>query len=172
MTAFDKSMEFILAHEGGLTLDPDDDGNWTGGEKGKGELKGTKYGISAASFPNLDIAGLTIADAKALYFKYYWLVCKCDKLPSPLALTTMDAAVNQGTGAATRMLQEALGVKVDGVIGPVTLNAAVNSNLKQSLPYLVAARALRYATTKNVQLYGKGWFRRLAACHQAALEPL
>lgn len=172
MTAFDKSMEFILSHEGGMSLDPDDDGNWTGGEKGKGELKGTKYGISSASFPDLDIAALTITDAKALYFKNYWLVCKCDKLPSPLALTTMDAAVNQGTSAASRMLQEALGVKVDGVIGPVTLNAAVNSNLKQSLPDMVAARAWRYATTKNVQRYGKTWFRRLAACHQAALEPL
>lgn len=35
------------------THDANDPGNWTGGEIGKGECKGTNYGISAASYPDL-----------------------------------------------------------------------------------------------------------------------
>ena len=45
--------------EGGYQCDPDDKGNWTGGNVGVGLLKGTKYGISAASFSNVDIKNLT-----------------------------------------------------------------------------------------------------------------
>lgn len=174
MTPFEKGLSFLLRPdiEGGMSTDPDDPGNWTGGAKGVGELKGTKYGISAASYPDIDIKALTPETAGVIYQKDYWAVCKCGELPSPLAIVVFDSAVNQGTNAAVRLLQEALGVTVDGVIGPQTIKAAQSAKLQQSLPYLVAARALRYATTKNVGKYGKGWFRRLAACHQAALEPL
>jgi hypothetical protein len=38
--------------EGGLSMDERDPGNWTGGAIGKGELRGTKYGISAQTYPH------------------------------------------------------------------------------------------------------------------------
>ncbi|MFC0406768.1 hypothetical protein [Roseomonas elaeocarpi] len=45
---------FFLAlkvNERGLSMVSTDPGNWTGGQVGKGKLKGTKYGIAAASYP-------------------------------------------------------------------------------------------------------------------------
>ncbi len=48
-------LPFTLHQEGGLSLDPKDPGNWTGGKVGLGKLLGTKYGIAAASHPGLDV---------------------------------------------------------------------------------------------------------------------
>ena len=46
---------------------------------------------------------------------------KADQVPAPADLVVFDAAVNCGVGRAARQLQVALGVAVDGVLGPHTL---------------------------------------------------
>ena len=56
-------LPFTLHHEGGLSLDRRDTGNWTGGKVGLGRLVGTKYGIAASAHPMLDIRGLTLDGA-------------------------------------------------------------------------------------------------------------
>jgi lysozyme family protein len=61
-------LPYIFAGEGGYTKNAKDPGNWTGGKVGKGILKGTKYGIAAASFPNLDIANLTKEQAAVVQY--------------------------------------------------------------------------------------------------------
>ena len=66
-TTFDTAFANVIGLEGGYTDDPRDRGNWTGGTVGQGKLRGTKYGISAAAFPTLDIANLTLDAAKAIY---------------------------------------------------------------------------------------------------------
>ena len=85
---------------------------------GEGKLRGTKYGISAAAFPTLDIANLTLDTAKAIYRANYWNKIAGDEMPGPIAEAVFDCAVNQGTEAAAEMLQEALGVDADGIIRP------------------------------------------------------
>ena len=55
-------LAFLGPEEGTLSLDPTDTGNWTGGAVGRGTLVGTKYGISAASYPTLEHRG---ADARS-----------------------------------------------------------------------------------------------------------
>ena len=67
MGVFDVIFDRVLGHEGGFQADPRDRGNWTGGEVGKGELKGTKYGVAAMTYPELDIESLTKADAKIIF---------------------------------------------------------------------------------------------------------
>ena len=44
---FDKAFDWVMKWEGIFSDDPNDPGNWTGGQPGKGILKGTKFGISA-----------------------------------------------------------------------------------------------------------------------------
>jgi lysozyme family protein len=61
--------------------DPNDPGNWTGGRIGAGELKGSKFGISAAAHPNVDIAALTRAAAGELYRPTYWDPHRCGEMP-------------------------------------------------------------------------------------------
>ena len=89
---FEKAVGYTLQFEGGFSQNPNDPGNWTGGEVGKGELVGTNYGISAASFPNLNIKSLTLDQAKALYKQEYWDVIKGDSLPFPLSMFLFDYA--------------------------------------------------------------------------------
>jgi hypothetical protein len=48
---FERCMDEVFKHEGGLSLIRADPGNWTGGKVGKGELRGTKYGIAAHAHP-------------------------------------------------------------------------------------------------------------------------
>jgi hypothetical protein len=96
---FDKTMRFIYRWEGGLSMRREDDGNWTGGEVGVGELKGTKFGISAASYPELDIARLTKKDAEAIYRHDYWEAAQANTHSYPMCLAVMDSAVLHGVGA-------------------------------------------------------------------------
>ena len=69
---FDKAFDRLIGHEAGFTTDPKDRGNWTTGVIGKGELRGTKYGISAMTYPYLDIKNITLEYAKTLYKRDWW----------------------------------------------------------------------------------------------------
>jgi lysozyme family protein len=159
--AFDAAFLAVIGVEGGLSLDPADRGNWTGGQVGLGTLEGTKYGISAAAYPKLDIANLTIDDARAIYQAHYWVAIKGDQLPPALALLTFDGAVNQGIGATIRALQRALGVTDDGVIGPVTIAAAQHEPVEKTTVEICARRAVSYGGGSQFNTFGLGWMRRL-----------
>ena len=87
----------------------------------------TKWGISQRAHPALDIANLTREQALDIYTRDYWHRCRCDELSLGalgVALMVFDSAVNLGTGAAAKLLQRAVNVSVDGVLGPTTMAAA------------------------------------------------
>jgi len=120
----------------------------------------TKYGISQRAFPDLDIATLEYEDVERLYLERYWIPMGCDILPEKWDLAVFDCAVNQGCGAATRLMQEALGAEVDGEIGPVTREAMRRASLRV-LPLFLVLRLGRYQQTKGYEKYGRGWVNRL-----------
>src|ERR1700733_16121152 len=123
MSNFDRMFDIVAGHEGDFTADPADSGNWTGGAVGAGTCRGTRFGISAAAYPDLDIAALSLDAAKALYQRDYWQRIAGDLLPAALALLVFDAAINNGTNRALRWLQQVAQVPQDGVIGPRTFDA-------------------------------------------------
>jgi lysozyme family protein len=157
MDPFETAVNFVLSSEGGLV----DDGSDPGGL--------TKFGISQRSYPHLNIHDLTIEDARTLYRKDYWNRCSCDQLPAGVALVLFDAAVNQGAGASIRMLQSALNVREDGVIGWTTLSAVGAHATASIVGEIIARRSMAYALSPLVSKDGLGWFRRLAKVHQLAL---
>lgn len=169
-TAFDKAFEKVIQYEGGYTNDPKDRGNWTTGVIGKGECKGTKYGISAMAYPKLDIRNLTKDQAKEIYRKTYWTEIGLDKLDPKLACQVFDAAVQHGTKCSIRFLQEIVGVNVDGVLGNSTLQTIQYLNQK-ALAYKYIAKRLRYyAQLKTFLTYGKGWINRMASTLEDAVD--
>jgi lysozyme family protein len=149
---WDKAIEFVLKMEGGYTWDPND----PGGE--------TKYGISKKAYPQLDIANLSIEEAKAIYRTDFWNACSCDDLPSDLALCVFDMGVNQGTTKAKRILQMTLDVQVDGIIGPKTIAAAAKSNYYHAKKYL-AHRLAEYSRlmveNPKLLIYANNWSYRV-----------
>ena len=162
MSAFDQAFEIVVGHEGGYTDNPQDRGNWDSGVIGQGNLKGTKYGISAAAYPSLDIVGLTLDAAKAIYLADYWQKAACDLLDPGLALIVFDAAVNNGVGRAVRWLQAAVGVTDDGVIGDRTKEAIAKADPLATLTEVHASRTHFMAGLPTWPTFGKGWARRLA----------
>ena len=168
MAAFDQAFDIVvLGTEKGYQNDPRDPGNWTGGAVDRGTLRGTNFGISAASYPTLDIARLTEADARAIYRRDYWDRIQGDALPPPLALLVFDAAVNNGTGQAARWLQRAAGVEADGDIGPETLAAVQRQGAAEDggWPICAGFMAQRMAFMAGLptwRSFGAGWSLRLA----------
>jgi len=158
--AFTKAMDLVFAREGGYVNDPDD----PGGE--------TKFGISRAAYPNLDIAGLTQDDARSIYREDYWEAAHCDELPQGIDLAVFDMAVNHGVGAAIRALQRAAGTREDAIFGPMTAAAVRSCVPHRLLVNFGAQRALDYAAIapEDLERFGYGWYRRLLLTHNEAVR--
>jgi lysozyme family protein len=161
MSAFDKAFDYVVGREGVYDDDPEDHGNWTGGKKGVGVLKGTKYGISAAAYPDFDIENLTLEMAKQIYRADYWDKAQCDNWAPALALCVFDCAVNQGVGRALRCLQRAAGVNDDGKIGPHTRAAVARLDPATAIEYFQAERILEYVQAATWERFKRGWMRRV-----------
>ena len=108
----------------------------------------------------MDIAGLTLGTAQAIYRADYWNAVQGDSLPWPFALLVFDCAVNQGQGIAQRLMQSALGVAVDGVIGPKTIAAAQSSTVDHWAAFMTLRRH-RYEQSPKYPIFGDGWTNRM-----------
>jgi lysozyme family protein len=157
---FETAIKYVIDQEGAFTDDKDDSGNWTTGKIGKGELKGTKYGISAASYPKVDIKNLTKDQAFAIYRRDYWNEISADRLPAKIRLHVLDFAINAGVGAAKKLLQKVIGVKEDGNFGDKTM-----AQIHNVTPWQYAMARVDYydkivdkAPIK--QKYFAGWMKR------------
>lgn len=162
MTGFDLAFERVIGHEGLFTADPKDRGSWTSGVIGQGQLNGTKYGISAMSYPDLDIVNLTVDQAKAIYKRDFWDRAQADQYPAALAYQLFDIAVNNGNGNAIRMLQRAAGVADDGQVGKLTIAAVQTMSVTDAVMLLNAERLLFITKLSTWPTYGKGWTNRVA----------
>lgn len=181
---FDSAFGTVLPIEGGLVDNKRDPGGIT------------KYGVSlrfAQSVADLsteghalldvdgngeinadDIRALTVEQAADIFFTYFWKLLRCDEFNSVgIALSVFDMGINQGRGPAIATLQAALGIKVDGRPGPVTMGAANALQFGAVIDCLnefTARRALRYATTANFDAFGLGWMRRAVLVHEHAIQ--
>lgn len=159
---FEYAFEQVIGHEKGFQNGYNDRGNWTGGRVGSGLLKGTKYGISAMSYPMLDIVNLTLDAAKAIYYRDYWLPLGLTTLPEAIRFDMFDTAINSGKSTAIKLLQRACKVKDDGVLGSATLAAAAKINPEQLDSAFNGYRLLFVCDLAIWPDYGKGLVRRVA----------
>lgn len=165
-TDFEMAFTLLIGVEGVYSSDPNDSGNWTGGKCGSGQCKGTKYGVSAAAYPSLDIINLTLEDAHTIYFRDYWQPAHCPQQSPRLAYIMFDSAVNNGVSRAMRFLQTAIGSTSDGVWGPNTQSALSRALAADpadiNLAIEVHAQRLYFMAGLSTWLtYGLGWSRRL-----------
>lgn len=123
MNNFNHAIEIVLKHEGGYVNNPND----PGGE--------TKYGISKRSYPNLEIKKLTIDQAKEIYHNDWWIKYRYNQIIDiEVATKIFDISINIGPANMHRILQRSVNfvsytnLKVDGIIGPMTINATNNSD--------------------------------------------
>lgn len=173
---FSKALDVVLHHEGGLVDNPHDPGGVTNFGISLRFLKGIGVDLNNdGSVDRRDIIGLTVEQARPLYHDRFWSPCRCAELPDGLGLLVFDSAVNQGPGTAARLLQQSVGARADGAIGPRTL-ARVRVVLAERGPTwlkteFAARRALRYCRSPKILIFGLGWFRRLMAVLAEAITP-
>lgn len=152
---FDTAFDLLIGHEGDYTnnrMDP-------GGE--------TRFGITRKVALQEGYGGdmytLPRDFAKEVYRRKYWDAVKADSLPEALRFAVFDAAVNSGVSQAVKWLQRAVDVVDDGVLGPMTLQAAQRSN---GLRTAVKVNGLRLDFMTSLPTwgsFGRGWARRIAA---------
>ena len=160
----------VLQHEGGFTNHPRDPGGMTNlGVTRRVWAEWTKRRVDDVD--EQEMRDLLPENVETLYLERYWRVCRCDELPAGLDYVVFDCAVNSGPGRSAKLLQEALGVKADGHIGPGTIGAArasgatgiVHDAINSRLDYL---RGLM----STWDAFGRGWERRCEEVRAAALE--
>lgn len=162
-SAFDAAVSLVIQLEGGgaIVNDPRDRGGLT------------RWGISKAAHPDVDIENLDLDGARAIYRERYWGLIHGDELPPALALAVMDWAVHSGPDAAVRELQRALKVAVDGKVGPQTIAAArlarwclVETLIARRLGTIDAICAVK----PSQQVFAFGWRLRCLKLHRACIQ--
>ncbi len=148
METFIQAFACVVGHEGGFSNNPADPGNWTKSPSGTGQCRGTKYGISARSYPECDILNLSLEQAQLIYRHDFWDPIGADELPAPLALLVFDAAVNNGVTRAVQWLETAR-------------KQAANSTGAELCAEFQAQRLIFMAALPTWKQFGRGWARRL-----------
>lgn len=167
MAGFLRALPFVLRVEGGLSDHAADKGGRT------------KAGITQATYDawrehtdqnRRSVDDITTEEVQAIYHVEYWLAGKCEALPWPLSLAHFDACVNHGPSNAWMIMQKALGVKADGVPGPVTMQAAYAATVEPLIWRWLKERAAFYAnivkSNPKQSVFLKGWLNRLLDLHR------
>ena len=156
-------IEAIIEREGGYVDHPADKGG------------PTKYGITIGTLGQWrghpvsddDVKALFIEEARLIYGQRYLKAPGFDQIvDSKLRAFIVDAGVNHGPTAATKMLQRAVGAKVDGVMGPDTLLKLGHADAQRIYLEACAERVVFYGgiVTRNPEqaVFALGWANRVA----------
>jgi len=167
MAKFDIAIPHTLVWEGGYVHHPAD----PGGETNRGitdRLDGKVDGLvdlDGDGIGDVDIKGLTEAEAKQVYKRRFWDRMQGDKIESQLIANILfDGYVNMGANGI-KLIQRIINVKDDGIFGPKTL-AAINCG-NELIVYnkYKQARIIYYqdlAERKpSMKVFLKGWLNRI-----------
>ena len=160
----------VLKHEGGYVNDPLDNGGRTNlGVTQRVWEEWVGHPVSEA-----DMKALTPEKVAPMYKMKYWNAAYCEKLPKGLDYVVFDAAIMSGTGRSTKMLQQAIGVVADGVIGPRTMAAINDADPKDLVTKFSDARADFYqgivARKPDQARFIRGWLNRTEDARKLGLS--
>jgi lysozyme family protein len=85
-------------------------------------------------------------------------------------MCVFDCAVNSGVKRASKLLQRAIGVDDDGVIGRNTLAALENLAAEDVIDRFCAERLSFLEALPTFATFGKGWSRRVAGVKTESLN--
>lgn len=166
---FDEALAILERLEGGWSDHPADRGGAT--NRGVTQLTYDRWRAAHGLSPR-SVRELTDAERRALYLGDYWQPSAAGYLVRRLALAQFDAAVHHGPTRAIRLLQEALGVPVDGVYGPITASAAAQvinerATLTRMLDYRRGLMRAICAADPAQYVFFDGWMNRIDRLQEA-----
>lgn len=151
---FDQAFERLIGHEGGYVNHPDDPGGET--------MYGITKRVAIANGYTGSMSNLTLSTAKDIARREYWLPCKAEVFGGAIGFQLFDIAYNHGVSVSAKLLQRAVGVKDDGVVGPATI-AATNKMDEITVICMLNAKRIRFYTSLSTwATFGRGWANRVA----------
>ena len=169
---FEACLPFILREEGGYSNTPGDHG----GATNYGIIQ-TEYNVYRHShgLPLQSVHLIAPSEYREIYWTGYWLP-NCPSLPNGLNLSVFNINVNGGPGRGTRLLQQCLGLAVDGIWGPGT-KAAVAALTNEDIIDVIQEfhdRERKFyeaiiAHDPSQQKFAKDWFGRNDRCEIASI---
>lgn len=152
MSAFDDTFQELLGNEGGYSNNPNDPGGET--------MWGITKRIALLNGYTGAMKDLPVDTAKAIAKKQYWDRYSCDEFDPRIAFQVFDTAYNGGY--PSQWLQKAVGVVVDGVIGPQTIAAVKAQNVFQTILRFDSYRLTYLTQLHGWPTFGRGWANRIA----------
>ncbi|MHB1955008.1 MAG: glycoside hydrolase family 108 protein [Sulfobacillus sp.] len=161
ITPFQTALAFTLPWEGGYVDNPAD----PGGATDKGVIQQTYNAWRTEhQLPVQSVRLITLFEADAIYKTDYWEAAHCHEFPLKLSCAVFDWAVNHGVLGAVECLQDTANVSVDGIVGPVTIEAAQKPELWK--PYdqnRIHWYVKRAQTDPSQTVFLDGWINRVMA---------
>ena len=173
---FDRSLAFVLKMEGGYVNDPDDSGG------------ATNFGVTTKNYDKwrddqglgvLPVNLISVDEVRVIYRTQYWQKARCDDLPWPVCLAHFDGFVQHRPRVASEVLQRATNyvarepLRIDGMVGPMTLEAARRQDPKMLVRSLVIERLFVYSKiverNRTQVKFLKLWRPRMQKLIKAAL---
>ena len=156
---YQSALNHVLQSEGLWSDNPADPGGAT--------MKGVTLSVYQAWKGNShiskeDLRNISDQEVADIYKQNYWDKVKGDDLPSGVDYAVFDASVNMGVGRASKLIQTAVGVPADGVIGNQTVQAIKNANPVELIDKFSAEKDAFYKSLPTFGTFGKGWLNRVA----------
>jgi lysozyme family protein len=164
---WERSFELMLVSEGGYA-DLSHLGD-TGGRTNLGVTQRVWEEWVGRESNEKEMRSLTKEMVKPLYKRKFWDACRCDDLPPGIDYLVFDMAVNAGVGRSAKLLQQCVGVSVDGMIGPITITAVKSKDTEELIEKFSEARELFYRGLKTFDVFGRGWLNRVNHSNANAL---
>ncbi len=165
------ALSWHLKHEGLIANHPLDPGGFTYAgipQNVHTKWEGWKHFDSSKHIPESIIV--------SFYDSLVWKPMMCDSMPSALAFYLFDTACLVGTPYATYLLQKALNITPDGIMGPQTIQAIKNQDTQKLLSKLHANRIAFHTKIiqkhPNLKIFYNGWIRRANSTYQEAVKML
>lgn len=161
---FDTANHWIGGHEDGYSNHPDDPGG------------PTNHGVTQAVYdayrrrrklPTRDVREISSAEVNDIRLRQYWIPAGGDVLPVGLDYAVFDFCYHSGANRAVKELQRQLatkvsGIKADGIVGEMTLDAVERYGSVESLIAAYCARRMAFLQRlKNWSSFKTGWTRRV-----------
>lgn len=159
---FQTALKRVLQHEGGYVNHPSD----PGGE--------TNYGITKSVARQYGFKGsmkdIPMSIVEKIYKDQYWDAMSCDNFEFAIAFHMFDAAVNHGLINARKLIQRAVNVKDDGIIGSISLAAIRKTPQLLFVNSFMAERISFYTKISTFPTFGRGWMSRMVDNLRYSLE--
>lgn len=168
---FEICLPYTLIEEGGNSNDAHDPGGRT--HKGIIQREYDAYRKRNGKALQSDYL-MSDDEVRDIYFNEYWLP-NCPAMPVGLDLQFFDNNVNEGPRRSIILLQRALKISDDGVLGPATaaaIGTVFEANPRDLLMRYYNARMAFYRGLSTFQYFGKGWTARADRILHASFDML